>query len=485
MDAMADSARTSSGRSQGGDLAGVDLGADSETLALFASLFAMMQVSQPDDAAAAQDGVEEASPATSDPAAQTPLPAAAMLMAARGLGSGTASGLAGDDSAGARDMTAETVVDGDATHLVRLLLTARDIAMPAGAIPAGTIPDGTIPDGTIPDGAMPDEDAPAQPGSGQNSMPVGTSKTATEMLTGAIEILRSLEAVGAPDDGIVGAAEIIPVSSMQGQLSLQHQVMAGSSAEFVGPMPAVTMPTLVAPSAGFVGPMPAVTMPVLGAPSAGFVGPMPAVTMPVLGAPLAEFVGPMPAAAMTIAGSRPAGLAQPATSYIIGGEAGARQADGLSSPVVATGDGFESAEGELRPADMAAVRKEGRAMNGGRDLFANTADGQSGKGSRQMAETPAPASQSLAATLKQSAAQGTAHIMANMPAKQTAQPVTSNSTAAATDPAGQSNASQTGNQTERRPDRGPDRGADRRPDRGPSWGAIRGPVQCAADGGCR
>ena len=99
MDAMADSARTSSARSQGGDLAGMDLGADSETLALFASLFAMMQVSQPDDAAAAQDGVEEASPATSDPAAQTPLPAAAMLMAAPGLGSGTASGLAGDDSA--------------------------------------------------------------------------------------------------------------------------------------------------------------------------------------------------------------------------------------------------------------------------------------------------------------------------------------------------------------------------------------------------
>ena len=87
MDAMGDAARTSSGLAPAGDLAGMDVGADSETLALFASLFAMMQGPQPHDSSVSQDGVETASQSNSDPAARTPLPAAAMLMAARGLGS--------------------------------------------------------------------------------------------------------------------------------------------------------------------------------------------------------------------------------------------------------------------------------------------------------------------------------------------------------------------------------------------------------------
>ena len=418
MDAMGDAARTSSGLAPAGDLAGMDVGADSETLALFASLFAMMQGPHPDDSAVLQDGVEAASQAKSDPAAQTSLPAAAMLMAARGLGSSPASGLPNDDIVGARDRTAKTAVAGDAAHLVRLLLTARDI----------TMPDGATLDGAIPDGAIPNEGVPAQIASDQGLVPVGTSKTATEMLTGAIEILRSLDAVGTTQDVAADKPDIT-------------EVMTRLSPEVVGPMPVVTAQVVT---------MPAVTMQALAAPSADFVGPMPAVTMPAvtiqaLATPSAEFIGPTPAAVIVAAGSRLANAAHPATVHIPGGQAGSGQADGLSSPILADADALEGAEGELVRADMVIARKAGQTVNGGRELFANNMDGQPGKGPRQMTETPAGASHNVAAALKQAAAQGASQILSHMPAKQahqTAQPAPST-----TDTAGQSHAGQTGGQS--------------------------------------
>ena len=191
------------------------------------------------------------------------------------------------------------------------------------------------------------------------------------------------------------------------------------------------MQALAAPSADFVGPMPAVTMP--------------AVTMQALAAPSAEFVGPMPAAVIVAAGSRLANAAHPATVHIPGGQAGSGQADGLSSPILADADALEGAEGELVRADMVIARKAGQTVNGGRELFANNMDGQPGKGPRQMTETPAGASHNMAAALKQAAAQGASQILSHMPAKQahqTAQPAPST-----TDTAGQSHAGQTGGQS--------------------------------------
>ena len=63
-----------------GETPGLNLGADAETLALFASLFAMMQNPQPDVAeTAASSLVTQSQPDVTD---STPLlPAAAMLMA--------------------------------------------------------------------------------------------------------------------------------------------------------------------------------------------------------------------------------------------------------------------------------------------------------------------------------------------------------------------------------------------------------------------
>ena len=60
-----------------GETPGLNLGADAETLALFASLFAMMQAPQQDGATA--DAVPQAKPQPSE--AKQLLPAAAMLMA--------------------------------------------------------------------------------------------------------------------------------------------------------------------------------------------------------------------------------------------------------------------------------------------------------------------------------------------------------------------------------------------------------------------
>ncbi|MGB2122240.1 MAG: hypothetical protein ACPH26_03050, partial [Candidatus Puniceispirillaceae bacterium] len=199
-----DAVGKSSVLSPAGDAAGLNLGADSETLALFASLFAMMQAPQPDGAATSQKGLEAVSPDGSGLAIQTPLPAAAMLMSARGLNTASAE-FSTDDVGDLHAAGADIAGGGDAAHLVRLLLAARDIAMPDGAMPDGTMPDGTMPegvtsDGTVPTGAMLDKAVSAEADLSSDLMPASSGKTATEMLTGAIEILRSLEAVGAATD---------------------------------------------------------------------------------------------------------------------------------------------------------------------------------------------------------------------------------------------------------------------------------------------
>ena len=156
------------------------------------------------------------------------------------------------------------------------------------------------------------------------------------MLTGAIEILKSLGAAPAEDVPAV-ADDALPKEPAP-------MVMVPPSNDFIGPMPAV-MPSgaLPAPAvklqAGqdFIGPMPIVThsativpssdmalefadhaIPALTAPpTPDFIGPMPAVTqaataMPAavttavttaIAAPSPDFVGPMPAVRSTAAAS--------------------------------------------------------------------------------------------------------------------------------------------------------------------------------------
>ena len=146
-----------------GEAPGLNLGADAETLALFASLFAMMQTPQP--------GSVEGGETTSDSQAlhmqpgsedgKPPLPAAAMLMA--GLAPATEIAdktmLPGEEGAG----------EGDAAGLLKLLLAAQDIAAPGQQPVAPT--------------TTSDDSADA----------IAPARTATEMLTGAIEILKALE----------------------------------------------------------------------------------------------------------------------------------------------------------------------------------------------------------------------------------------------------------------------------------------------------
>ncbi|MGB1176800.1 MAG: hypothetical protein ACPG48_04960, partial [Candidatus Puniceispirillaceae bacterium] len=231
-----DAVGKSSVLSPAGDAAGLNLGADSETLALFASLFAMMQAPQPDGAATLQKGLEAVSPDGSGLAIQTPLPAAAMLMSARGLNTASAE-FSADDVGDLHAAGADIAGGGDAAHLVRLLLAARDIAMPDGTMPDGTMPEGVTSDGTVPTGAMLDKAVSAEADLSSDLMPASSGKTATEMLTGAIEILRSLEAVGAATDTGADAND-----TMSTPLRPEF-VMARPSAEFVGPMPTVTAST--------------------------------------------------------------------------------------------------------------------------------------------------------------------------------------------------------------------------------------------------
>ena len=282
-----------------GEAPGLNLGADAETLALFASLFAMMQTPQP--------GTVEGGETTSDSQAlhmqprsedgKPPLPAAAMLMA--GLAPATEIAdktmLPGEEVAG----------EGDAAGLLKLLLTAQDIAAPVQHPVAPT--------------TTSDDSADA----------IAPARTATEMLTGAIEILKALET--APKQQVPGmapAADDLPKEPAP-------MVMASPSPEFVGPMPAVTLSgtlsapavAMVPPSPEFVGPMPAVTrvgpMPaptVTEHAGADFIGPMPVVTLShpsttpstTLQSPVMvlqaepEFIGPMPAVTTQTTSSAPA-----------------------------------------------------------------------------------------------------------------------------------------------------------------------------------
>ena len=115
-----------------GETPGVNLGADAETLALFASLFAMMQNSQPDDAeTAASSLVSQSQPDVTD---STPLlPAAAMLMASLAPSVEVADpdmAVSGDVAGDVTHGACGDMVPGDAAGLLKLLLAAHDIAAP-------------------------------------------------------------------------------------------------------------------------------------------------------------------------------------------------------------------------------------------------------------------------------------------------------------------------------------------------------------------
>ena len=266
-----------------GEAPGLNLGADAETLALFASLFAMMQTPQPGSADNAEikagSQATQMQPGSED--GKPPLPAAAMLMAELAPAAEIADKtmLPGEAGAG----------EGDAAALLKLLLAAQDIAAPDHQ----------------PTTAAPDNDA------GIN--PVAPARTATEMLTGAIEILKALETapqLQAPD--MAPAADDLPEEPAP-------MVLASPSPEFVGPMPAVTTQTISSAPAvvvladpDFIGLLPeaesSVALPlsavVLHA-DPDFIGPMPtaiqtiaaapAVVTTTIAAPSPDFVGPMPA----------------------------------------------------------------------------------------------------------------------------------------------------------------------------------------------
>ena len=302
-----------------GETLGVNLGADAETLALFASLFAMMQNPQPDDAETAASSL--VSQSQSDVTDSSPLlPAAAKLMARLAPSvevtdpdMAVSGDVAGDVTSG--DMvhaTSGDVVPGDAAGLLKLLLAAHDIAAPDYQHVAPT-------------------PAPAAD-SGAGILPAARPRTATEMLTGAIEILKSLEAAPAEDVSAV-ADDALPKEPTP-------MVMVPPSNDFIGPMPAVVPSgALPAPAVtlqaeqDFIGPMPIVirsatispssdtalefaddAIPALTAPpTPDFIGPMPAATqaataMPaavttVIAAPSKDFVGPMPAVRSAAEGS--------------------------------------------------------------------------------------------------------------------------------------------------------------------------------------
>ena len=326
-----------------GETPGLNLGADAETLALFASLFAMMQTPQ-------QDGAE-AGPASPVPKPQPQaqeskplLPAAAMLMAELAPTTQTADRdlpladmIAGDPKTGEGE-------PGDAAGLLKLLVAAQEIAAPDRLDDVST--------------------SGQEPG----ATPAAPARTATEMLTGAIEILKSLEAAPAPSSPVEKTPDqmltpppsadfIGPMPVLTPSTTLPEPAMAlQADPEFIGPMPTVTLsptqsasavvmladpdfvglmpeasssptpPTPPTPAMllkadpDFIGPMPVVTPPktlteraVLLPAAPDFVGPMPAVTpagqeaavpVMVVAAPSLDFIGPMPAVT-------PAGATQP------------------------------------------------------------------------------------------------------------------------------------------------------------------------------
>ena len=255
-----------------GEAPGLNLGADSETLALFASLFAMMQTPRPSSVdifeTSADSQAPQMQPRSED--SKPLLPAAAMLMA--GLAPST-------------EIDDKTILpgeagtsEGDAAALLKLLLTAHEIAAPNDQPVAPT---------TVSDDSA-DATAPA--------------RAATEMLTGAIEILRALEA--APElqaPNMASSTDDLPKEPAL-------LVIAPSSPEFVGPMPGVTRtgpmpPYIIMAYAGadFIGPMPMVP---LSTSSTVTYTKMPSPLMVLQAQP--EFIGPMPAVATQKTSSAPA-----------------------------------------------------------------------------------------------------------------------------------------------------------------------------------
>ena len=273
-----------------GDTLGANLGAEAETLALFASLFAMMQNSQPDDAeTAASSLVSQSQPDVTDSTPQ--LPAAAMLMASLAPSVKVTDpdmGVSGDVVG---DAASSDMVPGDAAGLLKLLLVAHDIAAPDYQLAAPTSAPAPAP--------APDSDA--------GILPAARPRTATEMLTGAIEILKSLGA--APTEYVPAVADDALAKEPAAM------VMVPPSNDFIGPMPAV-MPSgaLPAPAvklqAGrdFIGPMPIVTHSATIVPSSNTAlefadDAMPAAVTTVIAAQSTGFVGPMPAVKSDAAGS--------------------------------------------------------------------------------------------------------------------------------------------------------------------------------------
>ena len=265
-----------------GETPGLNLGADAETLALFASLFAMMQAPQQD--ATTVGPVPQVQPQSEE---TKPLPsAAAMLMAEM-----APTAPAGDRQVPLADLLAnntETREDepGDTAGLLKLLLVANDIAAPDHhpVMPAATSDD--------------------------NITAETPTRTATEMLTGAIEILKSLEA---------GATPLGPIEKTPDQISTPKApaMVLQADPDFIGPMPAVSAPPTQSTPAvvmladpDFIGPMPAVTVPatlaeqvVLLPADPDFISPMPVETptgpvaakpVKAVAAPSPDFIGPMP-----------------------------------------------------------------------------------------------------------------------------------------------------------------------------------------------
>ena len=239
-----------------GEAPGLSLGADAETLALFASMFAMMQTSQPGSAniveTSADNQAPQKQPGSED--GKPPLPAAATLMA--GLRT----------SVEINDKTISLgeagSVESDTAALMKLLLAAHDITA-----------------------SYHQPVAPAT--ASDDSADVTTSaRTATEMLTGAIEILKALEtAPEAQSSYMALSADALPKEPAP-------IVMASRSSEFVGPMPLVTLSTLsTAPSKT-----------------------MPSPLMVLQAEP--EFIGPMPAVATLTTSSAPAVVVQSDPDFI-------------------------------------------------------------------------------------------------------------------------------------------------------------------------
>ena len=263
-----------------GEAPGLNFGADAETLALFASLFAMMQASQPDGVTA--DPVPQSKPQSSEN--KTKLPAAAMLMAEL-----APTAPAGDSQVPLADLLANDPKigegeTGDTAGLLKLLLAAHDIAAP-------------------------DHQPMMQVAASDYKITAAApTRTATEMLTGAIEILKSLEA---------GTTSSGAIKETPDQISTPPAptMVLQADPDFIGPMPAVAvLPTQSAPAMvmladpDFIGPMPAVAVPptqsapeVVMLADPDFIGPMPFVTPPatlveqaVLLPADPDFIGPMP-----------------------------------------------------------------------------------------------------------------------------------------------------------------------------------------------